>query len=52
MHFVKKYLVYDKFNNNWDDELFNENIFAMDKLKNLKNMDYMSYLDFTGCFSA
>ena len=28
-HFSQKYLVYDKFNNNFDEEIFNVNIFSI-----------------------
>lgn len=42
MYFEKKNVIYDKFNNNSDEELFNENIFSIEKLKSLKNVDYMA----------
>ena len=28
-HFAQKHLVYDKFNNNFDEEIFNVNIFSI-----------------------
>lgn len=43
-HFDKKFLIYDKFNNNKDEELFNQNIYSIDKLKNLKNTDYVTQI--------
>ncbi len=50
-HFDHKYLIYDKFNNNSDQELFNQNIFSIEKLKNLKNIDYITNVEFTKFYS-
>lgn len=49
--FQNKYLIYDKFNNNLDDDLFNMNIYPMNKLKNLKNQDYVINPEYTASFS-
>ena len=49
-HFDRRNLVYDKFNNNFDLELFNENIFSLQKLKDLKNTDYLCHVTQTAPF--
>ena len=50
-YFEKNWLIYDKFNNNNDQELFNQNIYSIQKLKNLKNIDYMTQIEFAKSYS-
>ena len=40
-NFTKDHLVYDKFSSNMDGNLFNMNIYSIERLKNLKNNDYL-----------
>lgn len=37
--------MYDKFNNNADEQLFNLNLYPMEKLRNLKNTDYITSVE-------
>jgi hypothetical protein len=47
-HFDIKFLVYDKFNINiHDEELFNENLYSMEKIKKLKSIDYLANVELT-----
>ena len=44
-YFESASLVYDKFNSNSDEQLFNLNLYPLEKLRNLKNTDYITNVE-------